>query len=562
MNPQSFRALPRLACVALALVPAPLAAQLILPAGATEAARVITARDLDASVRFLADDLLEGRGTASRGDALARLYVAAQLRSIGYEPAGENGGWEQAVPMKSVEASVPKSWGFRGPKGELQLAWWDDFIAGSGVQTPRSQIRDAEVVFVGYGIQAPEFGWDDFKGADLKGKVLLMMNSDPDWDPKLFAGNRRLYYGRWVYKYESAARQGAAGAILIHTTPSAAYPFRVVQTSWTGAQFELPNEGEPTIQVKGWATEEASRRLVALGGRDLDELIAAAKDREFRPVPLGIRTSIAFENKVETVRTANVLGLLRGSDPKLADEVVILSAHHDHLGIGAPDATGDTLYNGALDNAAGVAQMLAAARAIAALPERPRRSILVLAVTAEEQGLRGSEYFARHPTFPPGKIAANINYDTGNRFGRTKDVAAIGYGKSSLDAVLVAAAALQGRTVTDELHPDRGSFYRSDHFNLAKIGVPALYFSSGNDYRAENAAAVKREREAYTSHDYHQPSDEWAPDWNYEGMVEDAQLGFTCALAIANADALPAWNPGDEFEAARLKALAERAKGN
>jgi Zn-dependent M28 family amino/carboxypeptidase len=556
---RSFRGFFPLATITLALFPGTLAAQLTLPAGAVEAARGITGRELDAAVRFLADDLLEGRGTASRGDALARLYVAAQLRAMGYEPAGENGGWEQAVPMMSVEAAAPKSWAFRGPKGEAQLAWWDDYIAGSGVQSPRAEIRDAEVVFVGYGIQAPEYDWDDFKGADLKGKVLLMMNNDPDWDATLFAGNRRLYYGRWVYKYESAARQGAAGAILIHTTPSAAYPFRVVQTSWTGAQFELPNEGEPTIQVKGWATEEASRRLVALGGWDLDKLTAAAKERKFRPVPLGIRTSIALDNKVASARTANVLGLLRGSDAKLAGEVVVLSAHHDHLGVGAADASGDTIYNGALDNAAGVAQMLAAARAIASLPERPRRSILVMAVTAEEQGLRGSEYYAKHPTFPPGKIAANINYDTGNRFGRTKDVAAIGYGKSSLDRVLVAAAALQGRTVTGELHPDRGSFYRSDHFNLAKIGVPALYFGSGTDYLAENREEIRKQREAYTARDYHQPSDEWTPEWNFEGMVEDAQLGFYCALAIANAEELPTWNPGDEFAAARAKALAATA---
>jgi Zn-dependent M28 family amino/carboxypeptidase len=529
---------------------------LALPPGAVEAAGNIGAGSLAGPVRFLASDLLEGRGPASRGDRLTQAYLASQLEFLGLEPAAADGGWLQPFDVVGVTAELPESWSFQGPAETSETFRVSrDWMAFSGVQEPRASLDGAEVVFVGYGIQAPEYGWDDFKGVDLTGKVLLMLNNDPDWDPQLFGGTTRLYYGRWTYKYESAARQGAAGAIVIHTTPSAGYPWQVVDTSWSGTQFELPAAGEPRIQVGGWLTEEASRRLAALGGRDLDRLTEAAQSRDFHPVPLGVTTSLALTNRIERVQTANVLGLLPGSDPQLADEVVVYTAHHDHLGVGH-EKDGDAIYNGALDNAAGVAQVLAIAKSATALPQAPRRSLLFLFVAAEEQGLLGSEYYAHHPTFPPGKIAANINYDGGNIWGATRDVTLIGMGKSSLDAVARKVAASQGRTLTADQFPDKGYYYRSDQFNFAKIGVPALYFDNGTDFIGRPAGWGKETLDAWTEVHYHQPSDEITPEWTFEGMIQDARLGFYAGLLIADADALPVWSSGDEFEAARKAALA------
>ncbi|HEU5137290.1 MAG TPA: M28 family peptidase [Steroidobacteraceae bacterium] len=529
-----------------------------IPANVQAVARAqITAHALEAPIRFLASDELEGRGPATRGDALARLYLAAELQSLGYLPGGGKGGWEQAVDVVGTTAHLPAVWSFAGKNGKVDLKLSEDYIAGSGVQTPSAAIKDAGLVFVGYGIEAPEYKWDDFKGVDVKGKVLVMLNNDPDWDPKLFAGKTRLYYGRWVYKYESAARHGAAGVIIVHTTPSAGYPWQVVQSSWGGEQFELPAEGEPRIQLKGWATEAAARRLVKAGGHDLDKLIAAAKTRAFKPVPLALNTSIQFDTKVSRVRTANVAGLLPGSDPKLKDEVVVFTAHHDHFGIGEPDATGDKIYNGAEDNAAGCAQVLAIARAMAALPERPRRSVLMLFVAGEEQGLLGSKYYSLHPTFAPGKIAANINYDGGDYRGRTRDLTQIGAGKSSLDDIARALVEKQGRKLVPDQFPDRGYFYRSDQFNFAKIGVPALYFDNGTDYIGKPAGWGREQAEQWEEHVYHQPSDEIDDTWVFDGMIEDASIGFYTGWLVAQADAMPTWNPGDEFEAARKKALAQ-----
>ena len=534
------------------------AAPFDIPANVEAVARAqITAGALEAPIRFLASDALEGRGPATRGDTLARLYLAAELQSLGYLPGGEKGGWEQTVDVVGTTAQLPAVWSFQGKNGSVDLKLTEDYIAGSGVQTPTAGFTDADLVFVGYGIQAPEYKWDDFKGVDVKGKVLVMLNNDPDWDPKLFAGKTRLYYGRWVYKYESAARHGAAGVIIVHTTPSAGYPWQVVQSSWGGEQFELPAEGEPRVQLKGWATESAARRLLKGAGQDLDKLIAAAKSRSFKPVPLALKTSFKFDNKVSRVRTANVAGLLPGSDPKLKDEVVIYSAHHDHFGIGKPDSTGDKIYNGAEDNASGCAQLLAIARAMSALPERPRRSVLILFVAGEEQGLLGSKYYSLHPTFAPGKIAANINYDGGNFRGRARDLTYIGYGKSSLDGIVSALVAKQGRKVVPDQFPDKGYFYRSDQFNFAKIGAPAMYFGRSTDYIGKPADWGRTQEEQWTEHTYHQPSDEITSEWVFDGMIEDASIGFYAGWLIAQADAMPTWNPGDEFEAARKKALAQ-----
>jgi Zn-dependent M28 family amino/carboxypeptidase len=527
---------------------------------ADNAVQNITADLMRDYVIELADDKYEGRGPGTGGDAAARQYLASELEKLGLEPGGDDGSWEQPFDLVGVTVEQPQEWTFIREDESVTLSQWDDFIVHSGVQSDRAAVENAEIVFVGYGIQAPEYDWDDFKDADLTGKVLMIMNNDPDWDADLFGGETRLWYGRWDYKYLSAARQGAAGVIIIHTQPSAGYPFQVVQTSWSGEQFELPAEDEPRVEVAAWVTEESAHSLIAMAGMDLDELREAADNRDFEPVSLGITTSIGMDVTINRVQSANVLGLIPGSDADLMDEVVIYTAHHDHLGIGTPNGAGDAIYNGAMDNASGVAQIMAIARSLKALPEAPRRSILIALVGAEEQGLLGSKYYAAHPTYRPGKIAANINYDGGNIWGHTHDVTYIGMGKSSIDAIVTDIAAEQGRIVKSDQFPDRGSFYRSDQFSFAKIGVPALYLDAGTDFVDRPAEWGREQQEHYTDVNYHQPSDEYDDSWNFEGMILDATIGFWAGLAIANADEMPHWNEGDEFEAVRLEALAAEAE--
>jgi Zn-dependent M28 family amino/carboxypeptidase len=516
----------------------------------------ITAAGLLRDIRALSDDAMGGRGPGSQGDRMARAYLTKRLREIGFKPGGANGSWEQPFPIVGVTMQHPVSWTFRGSSGEASFRWWDEFIGNSGVQAPKVTIANAEVVFAGYAIEAPEFRWDDFKGVDVKGKILVIMNNDPDWDARLFAGPKRLYYGRWDYKYESAARRGAAGAIIIHTEAPAGYGWNVVQTSWSGTSFELPAHGEPRVSLRSWMTEDAARRLVALGGRDLDALVAAAKQRDFKPIPLGITTSLAFDVKLENTETANVIGVLRGADPTLAEEAMIYTAHHDHLGIGEPDAHGDKIYNGALDNASGCAQVLAIAEAFAATTPKPARSVIALFVGGEEQGLLGSGYYAAHPTVPVEKIAADINIDGGNVLGRTKDVAVVGKGKSDLEDRLQAAAKYQTRTVVDEPEPDKGYYYRSDQLNFARIGVPALYFKSGQTYVGRPAGWGKEKEAEYRKTRYHQPSDVVTPEWRMDGMVDDDVLAYRVGRDVARGGPLPAWYPGDEFEAKRKAAAA------
>ena len=525
------------------------------------AAATITPGLLRAHVRFLSDDLLEGRGPASRGDTLAQRYIASQMEALGLEGGAPGGGWLQPVDVIGITSRGPNVVTFRKGGATLDLKPFEEVIAFSGLETASPTIDDAEVVFVGYGIVAPEYGWDDYKNVDLKGKVLLMMNNDPEDDPALFAGRTRLWYGRWDYKYDQAARHGAAGAIIIHTVPSAGYKFQVLQTSWTGEQFSLPSEGEPKLTVQGWATEDASRRLVTFGGHDLDALRASAQKKDFRPVPLGVNWSIALANQVSRKQTANVIGRLPGRDPVLAAQAVLYTAHHDHLGMRADAPAGvDAIYNGALDNASGVSAMLATAKAMTALPQRPRRSVLFAAVAAEEQGLLGSKYLAAHLPIPAGRIAANINVDGMSIWGRTHDLTMVGLGKSDLDAWILGLAAAQGRTVVPDQFPDKGFFYRSDQFSLARVGIPAAYFDGGTDIIGKPKGWGKEQQEAFEARDYHQVSDELRPEWDFSGAVEDAQLLFYLGVKVANATALPAWRPGDEFEAARKKALADAAR--
>jgi len=524
------------------------------------AAEMITDAYMREIIAEISSDAYEGRGPATRGDVKTRQYLARRMEELGLEPGGVDGSWEQPFDLVGLNTDQPPTWTFEGHDDSVTFKQWDQYLINSDIQAPHAEVSNAEVVFVGYGIQAPEYDWDDYKDADVTGKIVLIMNNDPDWDPDLFAGETRLWYGRWDYKYQKAADMGAAGAIIIHTTPSASYPFQVLQTSNSGTQFELPAGDEARKQFDAWMSEDAVIELVELAGYDLDALREAAYNRDFEPVPLGVTTSIAMDVDVQRVQSANVLGLIPGSDPELADEVVVYSAHHDHLGIGEPDDEGDTIYNGAFDNASGVALVMGIARAMKALPTAPRRSILIALVGAEEQGLLGSEWYSRHPTFPAGKIAADINFDGGNVRGLTHDITYVGLGKTSIDELTRLIAAEQDREVRPDQSPYKGSFYRSDQFSFARIGVPAAYLDPGTDYVDRPEGWGQEQEEYYNEAHYHQPSDEYDPSWNLDGMVQDAQLGYWVGLAIANADSMPTWNKGDEFEATRLEALA--AEGN
>ena len=521
----------------------------------TQAAQRITGPLIREVVAEIASDAYQGRAPGTKGDRMTRDYLSARLRDAGLAP-GASGSWQQPFKLIGMSAAQPDSWTFNHGSTETRIAQHDEFIAASGLQAPVAALRDAELVFVGYGISAPEYEWDDYAGRNLKGKVLVMLNNDPHWDPELFAGEHRLYYGRWMYKYESAAARGAAGAIIIHTTESAGYPWSVIQSSFSGPRFELPQRDEPRLAIRAWMTRSAVAHLLAAAGFELDELIQHARHREFTPIPLGIRTSLTLTNTVTKVETGNVLGLLRGRDPELAGQLVVYTAHHDHLGVRSTPE-GEQIYNGALDNASGTAMVVAIAEAFAALPQPPRRSILFNLVGAEEQGLLGSQYYAENPTVAPGQIAANINFDVGNNSGRASDVVYIGLGRSSLDAVAQRVADHQQRTLKPDQTPGEGLFYRSDQFNFARIGVPAL-FVRGRDLIDDPGSGGAR-LAAYRANHYHQPSDELTDDWNFDGMVDDARFGFLAGLLIANAEQLPTWNSGDEFEAVRKAALERLA---
>jgi hypothetical protein len=530
------------------------------------AAALVTAEAVSGAVRYLSDDLLEGRAPGTRGDELAIRYIASEMEAMGLSPGGDGGGWLQKVPLVGLLAHVPAKVTFapasRAPgRAPLALSVPDDLVVMDGTQDAHAALDAPDVVFVGYGIVAPEYHWDDYKDADVRGKVVLVMNDDPSDDPALFAGRTRLWYGRWDYKYLEAAKHGAVGAIVIHTTPSAAYPWQVVVSSNAREKFELPaRPGEPRLVAKMWATEAASRSLAALGGKDLDVLRNGATSRTFHPTALGVKVAFPIDADLRTIESANVLGLLPGSDPGLSKQAVVYTAHHDHLGIGRPK-DGDAIYNGAVDNASGVAGLLTIARAAVASKAvaRPKRSLLFMAVTAEEQGLLGSEWYCAHPTFAVGDLAADINIDGINHDGKTTDLGFTGLGKSSLDAVVTAIASAQGRSVHGDPFPEKGSYYRSDQFSFAKIGVPGIFARGGPSYVGRPPGwGEARVKEFETLH-YHQPSDEYDGHWDLSGAVEDLQLLLVAGLRVANAPGMPVWTQGDEFEARRAlpQALAK-----
>lgn len=523
------------------------------------AARHINGDALRAHIKFLSDDLLEGRGPGTRGDQLAQNYIAAKFQSLGLEPAAPGGGYFQPFPLIGVNTIDPETVTFRHDGNSLSLKRDEEFVMTSGKPEPEVGFENAELVFVGYGIVAPEYDWNDYKDVDVSGKVVVIMNNDPSDDPELFAGNRRLYYGRWDYKYEQAAKQGAVGALIIHTTPSAGYPYQVVQTSWNGVQFELADRKGPRTEMNGWLTEDAAYKVAKLGGHDLDKLRAAAEERAFQAVPLGITLSLTMKCEVQKNETANVVAKLPGSDPELSKEAVVFMAHHDHIGL-APqrDATGDAIYNGAVDNASGVAALLSVAEACASLKKKPKRSLIFTTVGAEEQGLLGSEYFAANPPIPAGYLAAVINIDGVGILGPTHDLNVIGLGKSSMDDHVGAIAKWQNRTVVPDQFPDRGYYYRSDQFSLARVGVPGVYLHAGVNVRGKPEGWGREKREEWVQTKYHQTSDEYSEDWDLRGAVEDVRLLYYVGMRAASTPQMPAWTPGDEFEAARKKAIAER----
>lgn len=509
-----------------------------------------------AHIQTLASDRFEGRAPGSAGGALATEYLARTLAEMGVEPAGDNGTFFQQVPV--LESVVNRRFALSIPGATYR--YFEDTVAFSGVEAPRVQVQ-GEVVFAGYGIVAPEQKWNDYEGVDVKGKWVLIMVNDPPApadEPDLFAGKALTYYGRWTYKYEEAARQGAAGALLIHTDESATYPWQVVQSSWTGTQYSLPPAPDaPALKVKAWLTNRAATDLVAKAGRNLDQLRSAASRRGFKAVPLGIRAAATLEQQTVRKTSPNVIGVVKGVNEK---EGVVFTAHWDHFGVRAPAAgdapDADRIFNGAYDNASGCAGLLEIAQAMAKAPARPARSMYFVFTTAEEAGLLGSEYLAQHPPLPLSQVAANVNVDGLNYLGPTRDIVLLGADRSSLGAVVAELAAERGRTVGADQHPERGYFFRSDHFPLAKGGVPALSLNEPREFTGPNAAALLKQQASYNETKYHQPSDEYDPAWDFAGGVEDLRFLAALAWRVAANPAMPAYNPGDQF--ANVRQLSAR----
>jgi Zn-dependent M28 family amino/carboxypeptidase len=498
---------------------------------------------LDAHLRFLAHPLLEGRAPGTRGGTLAMEYILSQMVRIGLEPV--RGERLQQVPMVGVTPSP--SLVMETTAGPVEPRYEEEYVLEAGL--PREDVEvDAPLLFCGYGIHAPEFGWDDFGDEDVAGRVLLLRVNDPGGDdPSFFGGRALTYYGRWTYKFEEAARRGAAGAILLHTTGSAGYGWNVVRTSNTGEQFDLAGEPQFPLPVRGWMAEDAVRGVLGRAGHDLDALLAASERPAFRPVDVGVRVRARVRSRVAPVRTANVMGLLPGSDPARAEEAVVLTSHYDHLGI-RDGADGERhVHPGAYDNASGVALLLALAEAAVSLPERPARPLLFVATTAEESGLLGALWFARNPPFPLGATAAVLNVDGANLRGRTRDITPLGVERSTLGDAIREAAGAEGMVVNPEPHPEQGMFYRQDHFPLARAGVPAVAFDHGLQYEGRPDGWGEAQYDDFNSNHYHQPSDAYREGWDYAGAVQQGRVMLRTALAVADADALPAWREGATF---------------
>jgi Zn-dependent M28 family amino/carboxypeptidase len=506
-----------------------------------------------AHVRFLSHDLLEGRGTGQRGGDIAAEYIGTQFALYGLKPAGENSTYLQKVPMVGITPGAETTFTLVPASGQpMELKVLDDYVCYDQTQQTKSQI-DAPIVFVGYGIHAPEYNWDDYKGVDLKGKVALMLvNEPPSDDPRFFKGKALTYYGRWTYKYEEAARRGAVGAILVHETDMASYPWDVVRNSNSGEKSYLKLDNTPKLKAASWIQLAVAERLLAASGQDIKHLMSAAKSRDFKPIPLSVKLQAHMVSKIRPFESNNVIGILPGSDPKLKDEAVLYTAHYDHLGI-RPDMPGDNIYNGADDNATGCGIILELARAFGQASLRPRRSLIFAAVTGEEQGLLGSEYLGKHPPISAGKIALDLNFDDLPPLGAPEDVEVSGAERTDFYRVVEATAKDFRLTIRPDAHPEAGHYYRSDHFSLARVGIPSFSVNEGVKYKGHDEAWGLAQDEEYNEKHYHQPSDEYHPDMDFTGDGTMARFGFVLGWQAASLPRLVGWEKGDEFEPARLK---------
>ncbi len=520
----------------------------------------IDAAALLAHTRTLSSAEFEGRAPGTKGEERTVAYIADEFKRYGLEPAGADGSYFQRVPLVGItpdprtELVVTGGPLASGPL--LRLAYRDDVVAWSKRMADTVSLEKSQLVFVGYGVQAPEFQWDDYKGADLKGKTLVFLIGDPPvpdpadpakLDPRVFGGSAMTYYGRWTYKLEMAAKMGAAGALIVHETAEAGYPFSVVQVK-TGEQFDIarPDRNMGRVAVEGWLSFDAAGRLFARTGKDFGEMKRAALRRDFRPVPLGLSASMTLKNSVRTIDSRNVVAKLAGSDPKVRDECVLYSAHWDAFGIGAP-LNGDRVYHGAVDNGVAVAGLLEIARAYAQMPVRPRRTLVFLSVTAEEQLMLGSEYYAANPLFPLARTLAVVNLEMLNVHGRTRDLTVVGLGASDLDDIAREVAAEQGRRLKPDPEPERGMYYRSDHFSFVRRGVPAFEPDHGDDFIGRPADYGLQVRKDFFNNAYHKPTDTVRPDWDLSGGVEDLQLYWMVGYRVAQGDKYPQWKPEAEF---------------
>jgi Zn-dependent M28 family amino/carboxypeptidase len=525
-----------------------------LPPAAIAALQSIRPDNIETHVRFLSHDLLEGRGTGQRGGDIAAEYIATQFALYGLKPAGDNGSYLQKVPMVGITPGadtrfmlVPASEQSSNLK-PIDLKPLDDYVAYDQTQQPESKI-DADIVYVGYGIEAPEYNWDDYKGVDVKGKVLLMLvNEPPSDDPKFFTGKALTYYGRWVYKYEEAARKGAVGAILIHKTEMASYPWDVVRNSNSGEKSYLKLDGTPRLKSAAWIQLEVARSLFASSGLDLDKMMADATSRDFKPVPLHARLSAHMTSKIRPFESNNVIAVLPGA--VLNNEGVLYTAHYDHFGI-RPDMGGDNIFNGAMDNATGCGILMEVARVYASAAQKPRRSVYFASVTGEEQGLLGSEYLGKHPPIPAGKISLDLNYDMLMPLGRPEEVEVSGAERTTFYPEVQAMAQDFRFAIRPDARPEAGHYYRSDHFSLARVGIPAFSINEGMKFKGHDEAWGLAQDADYTAHHYHQPSDEYHPGMDYTSDAAMARFGFALGWEAANQTALVGWKKGDEFERAR-----------
>jgi Zn-dependent M28 family amino/carboxypeptidase len=523
-----------------------------LPGPAFVALETITPEHIRWHVRYLSHDLLEGRGTGQRGGDIAAEYIATQFAEYGLKPAGDHGTYMQKVPLVGITTLPETTFSIVPKQGEaMNLKPLDEYVAYDQTQQPQSDV-DADIVFVGYGIEAPEYGWDDYKGLDVHGKVLLMLvNEPPSDDPKFFKGKALTYYGRWTYKYEIAARKGAVGVILIHQTQMASYPWEVVRNSNSGEKSYLKLEG-PALKVASWVHLDVATRLATASGMNLDKMMKDAQTREFHPVSLGAKLKAHIVSKVRNFESNNVLAILPGADRKAADEAVMYTAHYDHFGI-RPDMPGDNIFNGAVDNATGCGILLELARAFGTAAQRPRRSILFAAVTAEEQGLLGSEYLGKHPPVPVGKITLDLNYDDVKPLGAPEEVQVSGAERTSFYPSVEATAKEFRLTIRPDALPEAGRFYRSDHFSLARVGIPSFSIGEGVKFKGHTEAWGIEQEHDYVEKHYHQPSDEYHPEMDFVGDSAMARFGFALGWEAASSQKLIEWQKGDEFQAARLK---------